>query len=127
MEVHGIPLCPSCGGALHAQRLVCPRCATEVHGHFRPALAGLTQEQQAFAERYLAARGNLRELEREMAVSYQSLRAQLDDIALAVQGRSSGGGDVLQRVRRGEIDADRALQLIEALSRGPRADETEDR
>ena len=93
----------------------CPRCATRVQGSFRPALSGLSPAQQLFAERFLAARGNLKELEREFAISYQALRGQLDEIVAALTPPPRGGREaVLARLRRGELKADDALRLLEA-------------
>ena len=100
---------------MQVAELRCPRCATRVAGEFRPALAGLTPAQQLFAERFLAARGNLKELERELSISYQALRGQLDEIVAAVTPPPRGGREsVLQRLRRGELRADEALRLLEA-------------
>ncbi len=114
MEVQGLPLCPGCGAGMQVVELRCPRCQTMVQGEFRPGLRGLTPAQQLFAERFLAARGNLKELEREYAVSYQTLRGQLDEIVSALAPPARGGrGTVLQRLRRGELRADEALRLLE--------------
>ena len=116
MEIQGLPLCPGCGTAMHVAELRCPRCATRVQGDFRPALLGLTPAQQLFAEHFLVARGNLKELERELSVSYQALRGQLDEIVAALSPAPQRGGrdGVLRRLRRGELRADEALRLLEA-------------
>lgn len=115
MEIQGLPLCPGCGAALQVVELRCPRCATGVHGEFRPSLSGLAPAQQLFAERFLTARGNLKELERELSISYQALRSQLDEIVAVLTPPPRGGREaVLARLRRGELRADEALRLIEA-------------
>ena len=119
MEIQGLPLCPGCGAAMQVIELRCPRCATRVQGEFRPGLAGLTPAQQLFAERFLAARGNLKELEREFSISYQALRGQLDEIVGALAPTPRGGREaVLQRLRRGELRADEALRLLERQAPG---------
>ncbi len=114
MEIQGLPLCPGCGAGMQVIELRCPRCATTVQGEFRPGLFGLTPAQQLFAERFLTARGNLKELEREYTISYQALRGQLDEVVAALAPPVRGGRDVvLQRLRRGELRADEALRLLE--------------
>lgn len=123
MEIHGVPPCPGCGGAMRVAALRCPRCETEVRGEFRPPLSGLSIAHQQFVERYLRARGNLKELEREIGVAYQTLRGQLDEIVEVLGGAGvrreerevgiSSSGDVLTRLRRGEIRAEDALRLLE--------------
>jgi hypothetical protein len=59
-------------------RLGCPRCATVVEGRFADGLLSLDAEQRAFVRAFLLARGNLRELERRLGMSYQAVRARLD-------------------------------------------------
>lgn len=117
MEFRGLPECPACGSALQVTRLRCPRCETEVHGAFRSTLAGLTVDQQLFAERFLRARGNLKELEREVGLGYQTLRGQLDEVVAALEAPPrTRRSDVLGRLRRGELRAEEALQLLEQRS-----------
>lgn len=95
-------------------QLRCTRCETEVHGSFLAPLAQLSVAQQAFAVRFLVSRGNLKELEREQGVSYQALRGLLDDIVAQLAPAPASRSDVLTRLRRGDLRAEAALQLLEA-------------
>src|SRR5690606_3276886 len=73
--------CPVCGETLAVRRLHCRRCDTGVEGHFEmPRLARLSPEQQVFVETFLKVRGNIREMERELGVSYPTVRSRLDEI-----------------------------------------------
>jgi len=102
---------------MQVARLRCAGCGTEVHGEFVPVLANLGPAQQLFAERFLHARGNLRELERELGVSYQTLRGQLDEVVTALEQQAGPDrpADVLSRLRRGELRPEDALRLLESL------------
>jgi hypothetical protein len=116
LSIAGIPACPACAGALAATQLHCPRCETEVRGSFEVPLARLSMQQQAFAVRFLIARGNLKEMERIDGVSYQALRSQLDDIVLQLAPPAPPRSDVLSRLRRGDLKAEEALRLLETLA-----------
>jgi hypothetical protein len=104
-------------------QLSCTRCGTEVRGSFQAPLARLSMAQQAFALRFLLARGNLKELEREEGVSYQTLRGQLDEIVAQLAPQAPPRSEVLVRLRRGDLRAEDALRLLEAAGRSD-GDET---
>ena len=114
MTIQGVPACPGCGGAMVVTQLRCPRCETEVHGGFEAPLARLSVAQQAFALRFLLARGNLKEIERMEGASYQTLRGQLDEIVAQLAPPPAPRDDVLSRLRRGDLRAEEALRLLEA-------------
>jgi hypothetical protein len=77
--------CPSCNGDLTAARLVCPACAISIEGEFGfPALLRLNRAQLDFVEVFLKNRGIIREVERELGVSYPTVRARLDEVIEAL-------------------------------------------
>jgi len=113
--------CPACDGPLEIRRLQCPACDTAVEGHFVPSpYAALTAEQASFLEAFLRARGNLREVERLLGLSYPTLRGRLDAVleALGFADDPPGGEPdpgrrgVLEALRRGEISAAEAAARI---------------
>jgi hypothetical protein len=83
--------CPACGEVLEVRRLQCPSCATAVEGRFAPSpYAALAPEQAAFLETFLRARGNLREVERVLGLSYPTVRGRLDAV---LETLGYGGGE----------------------------------
>ena len=81
--------CPSCDGNLTIARLDCPDCKIAIEGEFTPpALLKLTGAQIDFVEVFIKNRGVIREVERELGVSYPTVRARLDDV-IAALGYSS--------------------------------------
>lgn len=77
--------CPSCGGQVEVRELWCPECEVSVRGRFpRCEFCGLPEEQLAFLRLFVSRRGNLREVERELGVSYPTVRARLDDLLRAL-------------------------------------------
>src|SRR5216683_8180108 len=77
--------CPSCDGDLSVSRLECPGCAIGIDGEFAmPSLLKLTPAQIDFVEVFVKNRGIIREVERELGVSYPTVRARLDDVIRAL-------------------------------------------
>jgi hypothetical protein len=66
-------------------RLQCPACATEVSGTFthpgRDAgrLVNLPEPYASLLELFLRVRGNVKDVERELGLSYPTVRARLDE------------------------------------------------
>lgn len=77
--------CPICGSRLEVQRLRCPDCGTALEGRFELcSFCSLTLEQRQFAELFIVARGNLREMERMLGMSYPAVRARLESVIEAL-------------------------------------------
>jgi hypothetical protein len=126
-----ISTCPVCSSELSVARLQCRTCGTAIEGDFSVGRFGrLSREQLALLESFLRARGNLKELERELKVSYPTVRARIDGLVRVLgladesfpdetlddgSGRGDTGAlrrDVLERLARHEISADEAATLI---------------
>jgi hypothetical protein len=59
----------------------CDRCSTEVHGQFKlPVLAELSAEEQAFILNFVKNSGSLKEMAKQLKLSYPSVRNLLDEI-----------------------------------------------
>lgn len=123
------PICPVCAQPMVIRRLECPRCGVAVEGSFRSAFSGLAPELVDFAERFIRARGNLKELERATGLSYPTLRTRLDDLVQAMGGdvaerqAPSLAEGVLDRLRAGEISAQDAVVLLRGEDPGHPAQE----
>jgi len=126
-----ISTCPVCSSELFVTRLQCRNCGTAIEGDFSVGRFGrLSREQLDLLESFLRARGNLKELERELKVSYPTVRARIDGLVRALDladgafvddGQDGGLGrdemselrrEVLERLARHEITADEAAALI---------------
>ena len=129
-----ISTCPICSNELAITRLQCRGCGTAIEGDFNVGRFGrLTREQLALLESFLRARGNAKELERELKVSYPTVRARIEALVRALGladgapvgdegvdsfGRSNESAElrreVLERLARHEITADEAAVLLRA-------------
>src|SRR5215213_5466263 len=74
-----ISTCPVCQSELQVTRLHCQTCGTTIEGEFQVGRFGrLNREQLSLLESFLRARGNLRELERELGLSYPTIRGRIE-------------------------------------------------
>ncbi len=119
---HAPGKCPVCSHDLEAVRLQCTNCGTAVEGHFELSkFSRLDPEQLAFLELFLKARGNIKEVEREMGLSYPTVRGRLDDLLTALgyaaepERKTEGTRrrrEVLDALDAGKISAEEALRLL---------------
>jgi hypothetical protein len=114
--------CPSCSGRLVVTELCCSDCKTTIKGSFElPQFATLAPEDENFLRIFLAARGNIKEVERQLNISYPTVKARLD----AMLNRLGLGSlqaeakrrrlEIVERLERGEIPAQEAIALLKAL------------
>jgi hypothetical protein len=76
--------CPSCSGPLAITRLTCPACGTEVGGAFSLGrLASLREPHASLLELFLRLRGNMKQMERTLGLSYPTVRARLEEALTA--------------------------------------------
>ena len=114
MTVHRPPVsCPACSASLHVADLACESCGTHVTGTFaRCEFCALSDDQRDLLQVFLASRGNMKELERHLGVSYPTARNRLADL-LGALGLAAHDTEprlrVLEQLARGEIDVDTAL------------------
>jgi hypothetical protein len=70
-----------CSDPLVTLRLGCPSCGTEVSGHFRTCrYCRLDDADARILEVFLRGRGNLRDVQSALDVSYPTARARLTDV-----------------------------------------------
>ena len=77
--------CPVCATAMEITRLSCPGCRTEISGGFETcSFCKLDEAQEKLIKVFLKVRGNIREVERELGLSYPTIRARLDEVLKAL-------------------------------------------
>lgn len=119
--------CPVCGETLALTRLSCDECGTELAGHFPTCeYCSLSDEDREILRVFLSSRGNMKELERHLEVSYPTARARFDAVLARLgleAGDDEGPGEdpqtdrssleVLESLATGDIDIDEALERLE--------------
>lgn len=136
-----ISTCPVCSNELAVTRLHCRSCGTTLEGDFSVGRFGrLNRDQVVLLESFLRSRGNLRDMERELGISYPTVRSRVEALirALGFGPRADGepagdpaddaaadgaGGppatrqEILERLASHEISAEAAAAAIRALGR----------
>jgi hypothetical protein len=111
--------CPVCNHRLATTRLTCPECSTELSGAFESCeFCVLSDEDRDVLRVFLASRGNMKELERHLGVSYPTARARFDGLLtkLGIERAAPAAPsrlELMEQVARGEIDVDEAMRRLE--------------
>lgn len=119
MEREVISNCPVCEARLQVTRLHCNTCGTTIEGEFNVGrFARLGREQMALLESFLRSRGNLRELERELGLSYPTVRGRVETL-LRTLGLGDGPAESAEPAATSEpsIDAKLRRSVLERLAR----------
>jgi len=94
MPHDAIATCPVCAEELTITRLHCRNCGTALEGEFGVGRFGrLNREQLALLESFLRSRGNLKEMERELGISYPTVRGRVDALVRALGFGEQGDDD----------------------------------
>ena len=77
--------CPVCNEPLTVTRLHCRNCDTTIEGHFATGVfERLTLEQISFAVTFIRCEGKLNRMEKELGLSYPTLRLRLHELIRAM-------------------------------------------
>lgn len=104
--------CPVCGHELVISKLACNHCHTTLEGSFDSCkFCKLPAEQMEFIEVFIKCRGNIKDVEKELGISYPTVRNRLDGIIQELGYR-------IERNDDGEEEKDRRQEILAALERG---------
>jgi hypothetical protein len=110
--------CPVCSKKLKVKKLHCTHCHTTIENEFEMSkFASLATEQLDFIEVFIKCRGNIKEVEKELSISYPTVRGKLTEIieALGYKTQSKnklGKQKVLTMLDSGEITVDEAIKML---------------
>jgi len=111
--------CPVCQGELKVTEITCDHCDTVIKSEFELCkFCRLDKQQRYFAEIFIKNRGNIREIEKELGISYPTVRNKIDELIAALgykveqQSVYTDRKEVLERLSRGEITKEEALKLL---------------
>ena len=85
-DLHDLPTqCPVSGGELYVSELTCEGSGVVIRGKFKlPQSASLDEDERKFLKVFLRARGVISTVEKEMGMSYPTVRAKLDSLLCAM-------------------------------------------
>lgn len=118
--------CPITGEPLEVTKLECPGSGVRIEGRFQPnEFALLPEEQLEFLRLFVKVRGNLKEVERILGLSYPTVRNRFETLLRTLgyeayetlpdlQSERTG---ILSLLEQGEIDAEEATKRLQSLGR----------
>ncbi|MBN1552017.1 DUF2089 domain-containing protein [bacterium] len=113
--------CPACGSEMEITQYQCPQCHTSVSGNFASCkFCHLDPDMQNFITVFIIHRGNIKLVERELGISYPTVRKELQRISEALGFKVEAGGlskseklTILDQLEKGAIDYDTAMAKLE--------------
>ena len=77
--------CPVCDHEMKISELTCTYCPTKIEGEFSSCkFCRLPSEQLIFMEAFIKCRGNIKEVEKDLGISYPTVRSRLDSVIEAL-------------------------------------------
>lgn len=111
-----ITKCPFCGDELGITRLSCGGCNTQIDSSLTiPPFFRLPADLQDFVMVFLRCNGTIREVEKELGISYPTVIKRLE-LVNELLGNKTGAAinrtQILEQLERGEISVKEATQLL---------------
>ena len=110
--------CPICKSDLNVTKLECTNCHTELSGQFQLSKFNyLSKEHLYFIEVFIKNRGSIKQIEKELGISYPTVKKNLDEVIVSLgyevsEEEKMKKEDVFARLEKGEITALEAAKLI---------------
>jgi hypothetical protein len=96
----------------------CKNCRTHISGEFYTTkLAKLDPNQLEFIEAFIKCRGSIKEMEKELKISYPTVKSRLEIIAKTMGYKDEKEEDdtrmkVLDSIEKGEMTVEEALKIL---------------
>jgi hypothetical protein len=108
------------GRGLVVERVRLADTDTAIEGSWDlPQLARLSAEDQVFVAAFVRSHGSIKEMERVFGVSYPTIKSRLnrigDSLDFVDTNPAPSKVEILERLSRGEITADDAIEELEGL------------
>ncbi|UWP58189.1 DUF2089 domain-containing protein [Ruminococcus gauvreauii] len=114
-----ISRCPVCDQELTVVRLKCDACDTVIENNFRLGKFDyLSDEELYFTETFIRCRGNIKEVEKELGISYPTVRSKLDAVIKKLgyetepDEQAAKKEEILKALENGEITAEQAIAQL---------------
>ena len=113
-----ISKCPVCSSKLRVVKLKCNKCGTVIENEFELSkFEYLGEDQLRFMETFIMCRGNIKDVEKELGISYPTVRAKLDEVISAlgyvvVKKPVIESAEIIDMLEKGEISADQAVSMM---------------
>ena len=112
--------CPVCGDKLKVVKLTCNTCSTTIESEFTfSRFEQLSNEHLQFAEVFIKCGGSIKDVEKELGVSYPTVKIRLNDVikALGYEVEDEKPADIkniIDKLESGEITPDDAIKNLKS-------------
>lgn len=121
--------CPVCGEKLSITKLGCHKCSTSIEGVFEPCeFCRLPEEELSFLKIFIKCRGSIKDVEKEMGISYPTVRGKLDTLIRSLgyevatkeiekenEEKKAARNEILNKLSNGELTPKEATEKIKNL------------
>jgi len=121
--------CPVCGEKLSITKLNCPKCTTTIEGDFHPCeFCRLPDDDLEFIKVFIKCRGNIKDVEKELGISYPTVRGKLDTVIKGLgyevpskelikekAAISATRNEIIDQLSKGEISSKEATERLKNL------------
>lgn len=111
--------CPFCKSELKISELTCSKCGTILRGDFRRCdFCKLSEDDLNLIKFFLKSHGSIKEVEKELGISYPTVKNRLNQIISSLGIETRGSLDkmerleILDRLEKGELTLQQALSLL---------------
>lgn len=119
--------CPVSGNPLEVTRLHCPESGVTIEGRFQPnEFALLPEDNLEFLRLFVKVRGNLKEVERILGLSYPTIRHRFESLVSTLgyeatpEARSQLAekrSEILGQLEGGKLSAEQAALALQELKK----------
>ena len=115
--------CPVCGDPLTVTQLTCKSCSLRMEGEFESCeFCNLSEENMDFLRSFIKCRGVIKDVEKELGISYPTVRSRLDRLITElgygeppIKSRDEKRYDVLEAVKEGAVSPSEAVAALRAI------------
>lgn len=125
--------CPSCGASLKITELTCDKCGTIIKGSYNlNKFLTLDPQQEQFLLTFLLSKGNLKEVQERLGVSYPTAKNRLEELLFSLglieakkeikenkeefkEEKISKLEEILEKIEKGEISGEEAIEKIKEV------------
>jgi hypothetical protein len=110
--------CPICQSELKVTKLKCSNCHTEISGDFTLSKFNyLSLEHLYFIEVFIKNKGNIKQIEKELGISYPTVKKNLDEVIVHLgyqvdEEEKIKKDEIFMKLEKGEITPQEAAKLL---------------